>query len=153
MKKEILDYKTARAEFITWIGLVPAEKRETVAVGDWSLKDIIAHLNGWAQFQNRVIQSLLFGKEPEDVINISQFNIDSVNHQKDWHWDKIYKEFLQTSEQLLSKYMLIPEKFWDKPIWPHKKTTLAKLIKIETRHYQGEHLEQIRKLARKTLSS
>lgn len=147
MKILIDQFKQARNGFLIIINRIPSNKQEIKCVGNWTAKDILSHLIGWADFQNNVLKDILEGKQPAYFSNISEYNEESVNKRKFQPWNKIVSELIKSTNYLISQYQKLPDELWNKLIWPDKKTTLLKLIKIETRHYESEHLEQIKELA------
>lgn len=150
MKQLINEFKKVRQEFIILIDQIPKRERDTLYIGEWTLKDLLSHFIGWANFQTKLVNDLIRGNEPANISNVQKYNESSVQVGKNWHWDKTYREFLKAGERLISSYLFIPKELWQKPIWKNKKTTPAKLIKIETGHYQGEHLTQIKSLLHTT---
>ncbi len=146
MKNLIDQFKQARNDFLKIANQISSDKREIVCAGDWTAKDILSHLIGWADFQNTVLKNVLEGKQPENLSNVSEYNESSVKKRRTQFWNKIVSELIKSTNYLINQYQKLPEDLWNKPIWKDKKTTPVKLIKIETRHYQGEHLEQIKKL-------
>ncbi len=96
---ELVDSREAVIEAISKIS---KDKRETVFSGDWSLKDIIAHLTGWANYQISVIKDLKEGKVPKEPGNIDGFNKKSTETRANLSWDKIYSEFVEASQGSLT---------------------------------------------------
>lgn len=146
MKNLIDQFKQERNNFVTAVNKIPVGKQETACAGDWTAKDILSHLIGWADFQNTVLKDVLEGRQPENLSNISEYNENSVKKRRTQLWNKIISELIKSTNYLISQYQKLPEDLWDKPIWKDKKTTPVKLIAIETQHYQGEHLDEIKKL-------
>lgn len=147
MNNLINHFKHARDNFIDVVNQIPINKQDVVIAGDWTAKDILSHLIGWADFQNNILKNLLDGKQPENFFNVSEYNEKSVNKRRFQSWKKTVSQLIKSTNYLISQYQILPDALWDKLIWQDKKTTPAKLIKIETRHYLGEHLEQIKKCA------
>lgn len=144
--KDLIDrFKQARNDFIKIINQISPNKREIVCAGDWTAKNILSHLIGWTDFQNNILKDFMEGKRPVYFSNILQYNTESVNKRRLFSWNKVCEELLDSTDQLIIKYKELSEDLWNKPIWKDKKATPVKLIEIETRHYLGEHLDQIKK--------
>lgn len=146
MNNLIQELAKARTEIITAIDKVDKNKINITFLEEWNLKDLVSHLTGWADYQMLVIEFLLKGKVPPEPGKIDTFNQKSTAKRKILPWDKVYEEFKDKSQQLINSYAKIPDNMWDTPLWPDKKTTLEKFIKIEIRHYSITHLPQIQKL-------
>ena len=143
MNKLIKELINARKQVIEAVARVDKSKQAKAFVGEWTLKDIIAHLSGWANYQVEVIKALNNGQTPPEPGNIDGFNRRSTEIRADIHWDKVYAEFLEGSQKLVDEYKGIKDKDWKKLLWKNKKTTLEKFINIEVRHYKKTHLPQI----------
>jgi hypothetical protein len=55
---------TARKSIIQSIQLVSVDRIEEVFLGSWSIKDLLAHLEGWDHTNLQAIQEILAGKLP-----------------------------------------------------------------------------------------
>ena len=66
IKKEQLlaDLREARANILSEASALPAQKRDYVFLGIWSVKDVLAHLAGWDYTNIEAIQSVLAGNLP-----------------------------------------------------------------------------------------
>jgi len=140
------EYIESRKELIRVIRKFPINLREKAFLGEWSLKDIIAHLTGWAEHQAKVLRDLINCVHIEYVGNIQEFNEKSVAKRKDQTWRKIYAEFIKVTAELITLYGDLPKKLWKKKIWQDKKYTPEKYIKIEIRHYIKTHIPQIQQV-------
>jgi len=141
-----IELANARQSVIDAVQKVTKAKREQKLLGDWSLKDLIAHLTGWADYQLRVLTAVKNDQTPPEWGKIDDFNHASTLQRKKLDWEKVFSEFQEVSKKLIDAYKKVPDADWDKPLWKGKKTTLNKLIDIETRHYSKTHLPQILKL-------
>jgi hypothetical protein len=66
IKKEQLlaSLREARANILDEASALSVEQRNTVFLGIWSVKDVLAHLAGWDYTNIEAIQSVLAGKLP-----------------------------------------------------------------------------------------
>jgi len=66
IKKEqiISELQQARSEILTEVAALSRKERDTVFLGIWSVKDILAHLAGWDFANMDAVHSVLEGKLP-----------------------------------------------------------------------------------------
>lgn len=143
MNELVKEYIEARQELINLVSKFQKEKRENVLFGNWTLKDIIAHLTGWAEHQTEVLQNLRKNKINKRIENIQAYNRQSVAKRKVINLNETYEEFIKITDSLISEYMDLPKNLWKKTIWKNKKYTPEKYITIEIRHYRKTHGPQI----------
>jgi hypothetical protein len=146
MNKLVKELDDARVAVTEAVSKIAKDKREAVLLGDWSLKDIVAHLSGWAKYQLEVIDAIAGSRVLPEPGNIDKFNKQSTEARTKLSWDKVYTEFLEVSQKLVNEYKKVKDDQWTKSLWKNKKTTLEKFINIEVRHYKNTHLPQILKL-------
>lgn len=64
-KEELLaKLQETRASILHEASALPAEKRDTVFLGIWSVKDLLAHLTGWDYTNIDAVKSVLAGELP-----------------------------------------------------------------------------------------
>ncbi len=87
-KQEILDaMQDARTRLVEAIdGLPPAAMQEAGVVGQWSLRDVLAHLNRWEAELVRLLFQLKQGQAP-DFLTLNEGDIDKIN-------DRFHRESL-----------------------------------------------------------
>lgn len=142
----VTELSTARENVINTVNKIDPKKADEVILGTWNLKDIIAHLSGWANHQIAVLRAIKSNKTPSDYGNVDEYNCQSTESRKNKSWEEIYKEFKEKSGQLVKEYESLTDINWKQLIWPNRKTTPEKFVKIEIKHYQETHLPQIKKL-------
>lgn len=142
----IKEFKQVRLSLIEAVENFPHEKRENPLFGDWSLKDLLSHLSGWAAYQTSVLQDFKKGIEPNCPTDIEDFNTRSVYIRKRWAWDRVYGEFVEKSSRLTDHYKNLPTSKINKNIWSNQICTPRDFIKIEINHYRQTHLPQIHKV-------
>lgn len=139
------EFREVREEFIKAVDSVPKNRRNEVFLGEWNLKDMLAHLTGWGLHQTEVLRAFKRGAVAERPESVKDFNDKSVEARRKLTWSEVYDEFVKTGEQLLAEYDTLTDDQWKKKIWPDKELTPAEFIKIEIKHYRETHLPQIRK--------
>jgi hypothetical protein len=149
MKVLVDEFKKARKEFIEVVDIFPEDKRETVLFEQWRLKDILNHLAGWAEFQTKTLRRFKMGEPLKTTSNLKVLINDVlIAERSDWSWDKVYKEFLVATGDLIREYESLPKPLWRKKIWANGKTTPKEFIQIEVNHYKNTHGPQIQKRLR-----
>ena len=98
LKERLADCVQAQAEFVQVSVQLDPEKREQPGVcGDWSPKDVVAHLVGWDQ------AFLEFINDPDNFIppdDIDLFNERSVQVRKQLSWSVVMQEMEINFRQL-----------------------------------------------------
>lgn len=146
MKTKVDELKKAREGLVDLINGFPKKKREAILFDKWSLKDILVHLTGWANYQIEALEKLKSGKEQEIVKNLkNSINDEFVKSKKKIDWDKVYQDFLAATDSLAKQYQSLPKQLWGKRFYKNKKTTPKEFIDIEIRHYNNTHGPQIKK--------
>ena len=143
MTKEIEKLSQLRTELIKLIDDFPVDKRLEILFDKWSLKDVLAHLCGWDRLTADALTNLNQGKQSEWGKGVNEMNADNVAKRKERNWDEVYKEFINNSQDMINKYSSLADDLWDKPLYPNKKFSPAKFLKIDIDHYQ-EHIEAIK---------
>ncbi len=143
MKTLIQKYKEARTQFEAMVDAFPKEKREIVLFGEWSLKDMLAHLTGWERQSLHQVASLLQGTSPRWVNDVDRFNAQSVQSSKLKNWETVYSELIASGNKIIQVYEQLPESEWHKQAGPHPKFTPKRFLEASIEHNQGEHLLQI----------
>lgn len=149
MKELIEDFKQARLAIIQALDGFPKGKREEVLFEKWTLKDLMAHMNGWNIIGTKAVRNLKQGKTAPWAGNIDEFNKLNVKKRKDWSWEKIYKELVKVSKEFFEEYESLPEELWGKKYWPNRNYTPKIIFKIELKHYKETHLPQILKFVKR----
>ena len=146
----VKDFGKARKDFIILIDSFPNEKREFILFDKWSLKNIIAHLSGWAKYQTKTLKILeKRGKQEIPKGMKTSINEDFVSQREKWSWEKVYQEFLDLTGELIKKYENLPKEVWPDRIYNGGRVTAKDFIKIEIKHYSKTHGPQIKKVLRK----
>lgn len=132
-----------RQELIDTANQFPSIKREEVLFDKWTLKDILAHLSGWAIFTSDCIKKFKTKSLPFWNIKINDFNQQSVNNRQRLSWQQTLDEFIKVSQTNIDEYKSLESDISDKKIWPNKSYTPSKFFEIDVNHYQ-KHLEAIK---------
>lgn len=144
MNNLVEDFKTAREDFISVVEGFSADRRSVPLLGNWSLKDLLAHLSGWWLHQTEVLEKFKQGVEAERPSDVNGFNEQSVLARRDMGWEEVYEEFIKAGSDLIDGYSGLSEEDWKRKIWSDKDLTPKGFIGIEIKHLRDTHLPQIR---------
>jgi hypothetical protein len=84
------------------IGALPPDVRDTpAAAGEWSPKDVQAHLSAWKARQANRLRAAQRGEEIESVGGrIDEINAEQYAARVDWPWDEVAAEAERVSDDL-----------------------------------------------------
>jgi hypothetical protein len=101
-------------------------------LGDWSAKEILAHLIGWEAKGVEALSAIGEERTPERAPETDAFNAASVQDRHGASWAELRAEFDRTNRTLLDLARALPEAAWQR-----RRTTLW-LRAVTIDHYQ-EH--------------
>lgn len=127
------------------IDAFPRKKRKEVLFDRWSLKDVVAHLNHWAEHDLACLKALKKDKEPFWAPDVDEYNNKGVQARKEKNWKDIYGEFNLLLGKVINEYETLPKDLWNRRFWKNREFTPLKFLKIDVDHYKNEHLPQLRK--------
>ncbi len=109
-------------------------------LGDWSAKDLLAHLIGWEAKGIEALTAIAEERTPEKAPETESFNAASVQDRHGASWADLRAEFDSTNRTLLDLARALPEAAWQR-----RRTTFW-LRGVTIDHYQehGPHFAQTR---------
>ena len=130
-------------------GLSPTA-RDTVFLGVWSVKDLIAHLIGWDFANLAAAKDIQAGIPPEFYAHYDEdwktFNAKSVAKYKRDDFEELLALSRDSQGQLIAYLENLPAEAFEKDFGVRSgrnyKVTIARLLQAELKDEQ-EHLEQI----------
>ena len=143
----IIETRTALLQAASRLSL---EARDTVFLGIWSVKDLIAHLIGWDFANLAAAKDIQAGKLPEFYAHQDKdwktFNAALVAKYKRDDFDELLALARDSQSQLIAYLESIPaeniEKDFGVRTGRNYKVTIARLLQAELKDGQ-EHLKQI----------
>lgn len=129
----------------------PTEKRLQKVFGDWSLKDIVAHLSNWMVHDIDCLQALQLGKTPTWEPDVDEFNQRGVKGRMNQPWENVWAEYQELTDKIKASYIQLPENLWYSKIWPNKPYTPATFIEVDIKHWRDEHLPKLLSKSNETL--
>lgn len=58
------DLAAARQQILDLVGEVPPDQRDVIFLGQWCIKDLLAHMIGWDATNQRSVREILSGERP-----------------------------------------------------------------------------------------
>lgn len=136
--------------------LSSGQLEEEKVLGEWAVKDILAHLSAWdweyVDEINRVLQNkATWHKLYESRGGEDDFNKREVGKRKNRKFNEIFSEWQRSFRSLIKRVENLTEKEWSyrsgKDVWNNgKPLTLNSLFSYEYENvsYEGGHAEQIK---------
>lgn len=148
MNQPISRFHEVRSRVLQAMQRFPARSRNDVLFGEWSLKDVVAHLTGWDQYFTSILRCLETGEKAPFWGNMADFNKASVEKRRALPWKAVYDEFVAAGDEFIRHYGQLSEATADTRFWKGKPYTPAKIVEINIHHYAKSHLPEIeRRLA------
>jgi DinB superfamily len=139
-----------RGQILEQAGALPEEKHDQVFLGMWSVKDLIAHLEGWDEANRRAVEQILAGKLPGFYEFADKgwksFNARLVAKFKLPELDEMLRNANRSHQELIAALRAVPPEDWDRDRgirYKGWKVTIARLMKAELSD-ERKHLEQLR---------
>ena len=155
LKQELLSavIETRTAALQAASGLSPAAQ-DTVFLGIWSVKDLIAHLIGWDFTNLAAAKGIQAGKLPEFYAHYDRdwktFNAELVAKYKRDDFEELSALSRDSQGQLIAYLESVPAEAFEKDFGVRTgrnyKVTIARLMQAELKDGQ-EHLKQIQEFS------
>lgn len=153
MEKEALleELEETREETLDLLDELPDEAlEEPGVVGEWSVKDILAHLTSWEAELVKLLWQASQGQKPSSVHFSSKFTVDELNarwftESKNRPLERIYDDFNGVRKQTIRRL----ESFSDKDLNDPKRfpwlkgRPLWEWVAEDSFRHEIEHREQI----------
>jgi hypothetical protein len=148
-KQGVLDHLAgAQAALLGAIeGLTEAEMTSMPVAGEWTIRDILAHVSGWAAWDLAGIRGVLAGEPPNfsAIQDVDAFNARLVAERREWTLGRILAEMADAHAALQELLAGMPDEDvfsvgpFQGPYWDH----LAGWLQVAWEH-EEEHAAQIR---------
>jgi DinB family protein len=145
--------RTRAALHDTIAGIDEAALDRKAVVGEWSIKNVLAHIAAWEAW---VVQALpvrlATGKTPEDYLarihDEDRFNAEEVAEREELTPSEQLIELERTREALLSELRGLDAAAWERTnLWDAWKGTLAEYLRASLIEHEQEHIEELRAAA------
>ncbi|GAB4216794.1 MAG: hypothetical protein OHK0022_58340 [Roseiflexaceae bacterium] len=141
----------ARAALLASIaGLDEAALDRKGLVGEWSAKNVLAHIAGWEVWVIEMLQTRLEGGELPDHLRAAAadehaFNAAQVAEREELTPDEQLMELERTREELLALLRgLDPARLEDPKPWPSAKSSIAAYLRASLIQHDQEHAAYLR---------
>jgi hypothetical protein len=123
-------------------GLNEEHLNETAALGEWSIKDVVAHIVGWHREIGPALERLARGDKPVpegvDYDDVDAWNARFVTVLRDKPVSEVLLDLDRSHEYFMHVANAVPEARFQ----PGR--TAWKLVDLNSAHHYREHGEQIR---------
>jgi uncharacterized protein (TIGR03083 family) len=93
--------------------LTPEERAQPKTIGEWSVKDVVAHMIFWNRFPVRELEHALRGEDPAkaaDPRHEDEINAESVARYCEAGYDEVVSEFERTYRTLIATIEALPNR-------------------------------------------
>ncbi len=149
----IADLVTSRQDILDAVRGLSREKQKEVFLGEWSVKEILAHLIGWDRTYVAAVQDLLAEELPSFYSAYDAdwvgYNRNLVNEYKRDNWTELLEAVEQSHQELIDFLKTLPGEEFDKDRgvrYNSAPVTIARLLKAEAKD-EREHYRQIKEWA------
>jgi Protein of unknown function (DUF1706) len=155
-KQTLLDLMELRRA--AWDALISQFSEERLlqpgADGDWSVKDVIAHIAAYEDWTAQQLGASLRGEAPDEqemaeMASQGWHDVDTRNRltyeqRKDWPLDKVRSESEQAFNRLLQAVEALPDELLGKPQWWTSGRTLLDTIPGQSFEHYNQHIDLLR---------
>ena len=133
----------ARHDFIdAYTGLTEEQMLEPGVVGDWSVRDLIAHVTWWDEESLKHLPEVLEGRRPAKYSDtyggIDAFNARNNDERKAMSLADVLRQFDERHQQLVAYIRSVP------PDQLGGESRFRRRLRLDTYGHYPEHAEQIR---------
>jgi len=127
----------------SYVGLSDSELLEPCVTGNWSAKDIIAHITWWEEEALKHLPLILAGGKPPRYSvaygGIDAFNAHMAEQKRNLSLDEVLWQRDETHQRLIDFIQTVPE---DQIA---RETRFRRRLRLDTYSHYPEHAEAIRK--------
>jgi hypothetical protein len=147
---------TTRTAILHTASQLSPTAQNTIFLGDWSIKDLLAHLAGWDFTNLAAAKDIKAGKLPEFYSRYDKdwktYNAELVAKYKREDFDELLAIVHDSHRQLIDYLGSVPAEAFEQDFGVRSgrgtRVTIARLLQAEWKDEQ-EHLQQIRDLSAK----
>jgi hypothetical protein len=144
----------ARKDILDAVAGFNPKQQNQVFLGEWSIKELLAHLTGWDRTYIAAVQDLQAGELPSFYAAYDEdwqtYNLNLVREYVKDDWSELISEVKESHKQLVDYLQTLNEEDLTKD-WGVRydgtPVTVARLIEAEIKD-EREHLRQIKKMMR-----
>jgi uncharacterized protein (TIGR03083 family) len=123
-------------------GLTDASMLRPGVVGEWSVKDLLAHIAIWEDETMKALPLLLQGKRPPPYNGIDRFNAEQIAARSHLSLPEARQQLNETHRRLLTYLETLPEPYFV------TESRVRRRLRLDTYGHYPEHTEAIREWRR-----
>jgi len=135
---------SARAKILDSISSLPAQARDEIFLGEWSVRELLAHLIGWDHTNRTAVKEILAGQKPSFWAHYDRdwrsYNAQLVAEYKREDFSELVTAVQQSHRELIDYLQTVPA---DEYL---KKKPIGSLLRAEASD-EEEHHRQIQEFA------
>ena len=120
----------------TWEGLPENILLQPGAVGQWSVRDVMAHIPTWEEEAMKALPLILEDKPIPRYMGIDAFNAQKQESKRHLSLKEVKEELPATHQKLIDYLQKVPESAFDTP-------RFIKRLRLDTFGHYCEHNSQI----------
>lgn len=111
---------------------------EPGVTGQWSVKDLVAHVATWEEESLKALPLMVEGRRPPLYRGIDRFNAEQSAWRRGLGLKTVIEQAEETHRRLLAYLMTVPEPFLE------KETRVRRRLRLDTYKHYGEHAASVR---------
>jgi len=157
-KKEwtISEMQRVRSELLTEVAALSRKERDTVFLGIWSVRDMLAHLAGWDYANLEAAKSILAGKLPafyeQKDRDWQMYNAMHVKKYKSNNFRELSATVKKSQKELVEYLQTIPPEYFNRDFgvrFRGYKVTVQRLLEADIKDVQIHHQQVVDFFVRK----
>ena len=125
----------------SYTGLSDSQLMEPGVTGDWSVKDILAHVTTWEEEALKYLPLILTGGRPPRYIQfggIDAFNAQMAEQKRDMALSDVLRQLDETHRRLIDSLQSVPEEHFT------RETRFRHRLRLDTYSHYPLHARAIR---------
>lgn len=132
----------------SYAGLPESQLTETGVAGDWSVKDILAHVTTWEQEAIKYLPLILDGGRPPRYSTkyggIDAFNAQMAEQKRSLSLSEVLSKLDETHRRLIEYVQTVPEEHFA------RETRFRRRLRFDTYKHYSEHAKMIQEWRQQT---
>ena len=125
----------------SYAGLPDSQMMNTGVIGNWSVKDILAHVTTWEEEALKYLPLIITGGKPPRYIQyggIDAFNAQMTEQKRDLALSEVLKQLEETHRRLIDYILSVPEEHFT------QETRFRRRLRLDTYSHYPIHANSIR---------
>ena len=148
----VAEFTRVRAELLYAVAMVPSHLRNEPFVGDWDVKDVVAHTVGWDYTNVEALPDFRDGRLPAFFVRYDDdwaaINADLIARHRLEDWDALIESLLESGQAFVNAMRLLCDADLDNvTLWGERRISLRGMMRAVSRD-ESEHVTQVRNSVR-----